>query len=525
MLKSLPKWIIGFVLLSFASLSSQTVVKIVPAQTGPVTTGQNIDLQVQMDNYSNLHGYSLVVLFNKAAVNLRSPAVTQGNIFNGTFHFLIPTSFTDSLKVDDAIFTPVGGVVSGLNATAYTIHFTAVGTGGTDIRFILSKLRDGSNNDLPHSRQDAVITVNIPLPDNSFTEAFKPLDFPGEVTYGSTKAKLDFNYTSGGGTVTIMHYETQPPGGNSAPFNADPLVTSPVVGPRYWEVTSSISQVGGTNFSANLTFSYAGLPGISDPGKLGIGRRSLGASAGGTWDIFNYTEVSINQGSQEITLQGPLGSGLYTAGQYTILSDLSDNSLPVTLTSFTARVTAANFVELNWTTESEINNLGFYVERRAEGGEFTPLAGGFVPGQGNSNQSHDYSYEDRTVTPGNWYYRLKQVDFNGDFEYSEEVFAKVEQGTVISGFELRQNYPNPFNPRTAIQFEIPAGYTGEIRLQVFDASGKPVKTLARGAWSPGTHTVEWNGTNEAGQPAASGVYYYVLKTGSLSLSKKMVFLR
>ena len=523
MLKSLPKWIIGFVLLSFASLSSQTVVKIVPAQTGPVTVGQNIDLQVRIQNYTNLHGYSVVLLFNKAAVNLRSPGASQGTIFSGFQTFFGAPSFADSLKVDAAILG-VGGV-SGADGLAFTAYFQTVGTGGTDVRFILSKLRGVSNNELPHSREDAVITVNIPLPDNSFTEAFKSTDFPGEVAYGNTKAKLDFNYTSGGGTVTIMHYETQPPGGNSAPFNADPLVTSPVVGPRYWEVTSSISQVGGTNFSANLTFSYAGLPGISDPGKLGIGRRSLGAGAGGTWDIFNYTEVSINQGSQEITLQGPLGSGLYTAGQYTILSDLSDNSLPVTLTSFTARVTAANFVELNWTTESEINNLGFYVERRAEGGEFTPLAGGFVPGQGNSNQSHDYSYEDRTVTPGNWYYRLKQVDFNGDFEYSEEVFAKVEQGTVISGFELRQNYPNPFNPRTAIQFAIPAGYTGEIRLQVFDASGKPVKTLARGAWSPGTHTVEWNGTNEAGQAAASGVYYYVLKTGSLSLSKKMVFLR
>lgn len=114
---------------------------------------------------------------------------------------------------------------------------------------------------------------------------------------------------------------------------------------------------------------------------------------------------------------------------------------------------------------------------------------------------------------------------HGDFEYSEEVFAKVEQGTVISGFKLYQNYPNPFNPRTAIQFEIPADHTGEIRLQVFDVGGKPVKTLAKGTWSPGTHTVEWNGTNEAGQAAASGVYYYVLKSGSLSLSKKMVFLR
>jgi len=531
MFRIIYRGIIG-ILFSFAIFSvslAQTVVKIIPSETGPATVGQDIDLDVEIHNYANLHGYTMVILFNKAVVNLKSPAVTKGTIFSSAAsEWFTPHTYTDSLKVDHAILLPAAGVVSGTSGLCFTIHFHTIGNGGTDIRLIYTELRDASNGSIPHSKEDAVITVTSPLPDNSYTEPFKWGVDPPEVTFGNSMAKMDFHYTSGGGTVTIMHYETKPPGGNNAPFNPDPvgLIQNPVVGDRYWEVTSSMGNVGSTKYSADIRFSYAGLPGVQAPQWLRVAKRPLSSGATDTWDILNVSEVLVDQVNQEIVILGPLDSELYTEGQYTIISDAGDNALPVELSSFIAKVISENFVRLHWRTESEINNLGFEIERRqGENRPYRRLANGFIAGNGNTNMPHEYSYSDQTVKLGLWYYRLKQIDFDGKVEYLAEISVEVKHYIPISEFRLNQNYPNPFNPTTTIEFEVPKGYEGEITLSVYDNLGREIETLVQEKFHTGHYLKTWNGKDKNDRLVPSGVYYYNLSGTNISLTKKMVFMR
>ena len=88
---------------------------------------------------------------------------------------------------------------------------------------------------------------------------------------------------------------------------------------------------------------------------------------------------------------------------------------------------------------------------------------------------------------------------------------------------LAQNYPNPFNPLTTIEFNLSAD--GDVLLQVFDLRGSLVRTLEDSRLREGRHTVEWNGTNEAGSPVSSGIYFYRLRSGGEDITKKMILLR
>src|SRR5690606_28158309 len=108
------------------------------------------------------------------------------------------------------------------------------------------------------------------------------------------------------------------------------------------------------------------------------------------------------------------------------------NPVPVELASFTASVSDGK-VNLSWATASETNNYGFEVERKAEGQEYTKV--GFVSGFGTTTETQVYSFTDNSVTSGVYTYRLKQVDFDGTFEYSNE----VEVDLTPSTFNLSQN--------------------------------------------------------------------------------------
>ncbi|MCB0727556.1 MAG: T9SS type A sorting domain-containing protein, partial [Ignavibacteriae bacterium] len=195
--------------------------------------------------------------------------------------------------------------------------------------------------------------------------------------------------------------------------------------------------------------------------------------------------------------------------------------LPVELSSFVSAVSGRD-VTLNWTTANETNNSGFDIERSsATGGVIGQTSDvwtkvGSVSGHGTTTSPNSYTFTDRNLAVGKFNYRLKQIDFNGNFEYFE-LSNEVNIG-IPSNFSLSQNYPNPFNPTTNLEFGIPE--LGFVSLKVFDISGKEVMTLVNEQKDPGYYSVSFNGAN-----LSSGIYFYTIQAGSFVSTKKMTLIK
>ncbi len=208
--------------------------------------------------------------------------------------------------------------------------------------------------------------------------------------------------------------------------------------------------------------------------------------------------------------------------------EVTYQAVPVELTSFTADVHGKQ-ITLSWQTGTETNNKGFEIQRSVrkdsfgEDGGQKPDVGnqdgwediGFVEGNGTSAETHTYSFTDKNVIPGKYYYRLNQIDFDGTSEYSKAVQVEV---TAPDMFSLRQNYPNPFNPTTTIKYSIPSDQ--EVRLNIYNLLGEKVTALVDGLQKAGQHEVRFNASKYT-----SGVYMYKLEAGSQSTIRKMILMK
>ena len=191
----------------------------------------------------------------------------------------------------------------------------------------------------------------------------------------------------------------------------------------------------------------------------------------------------------------------------------ADEILPVELTSFNANVNNSGNVMLNWSTATEVNNQMFEIERRSENTQFATV--GYVDGFGTTTEQQQYSYVDNSVKTGTYYYRLKQIDFGGQYEYSDEVMVNVK-GPLT--FKLDQNYPNPFNPTTAIKYSIPE--SGHVKLAVYNMIGEEVSTLINGQVEAGFYETTFDASN-----LPSGAYIYRLEAPGSVQIKKMLLLK
>jgi len=203
--------------------------------------------------------------------------------------------------------------------------------------------------------------------------------------------------------------------------------------------------------------------------------------------------------------------------------------LPAELNSFTGLFLNSS-VQLNWITATETNNSGFEILR----GIYPASSGtqndnewetiGFVPGFGTTTESKSYSFTDENVISGFYKYRLKQIDFDGSFQYSSEI--EVEVDFTPKEFVLYQNYPNPFNPSTTIKFTVPsviasgAKQSQLVTLKVYDILGNEIATLVNEEKQPGVYEVEFDGSL-----LASGMYVYKLQAGTFIQTKKMILLK
>lgn len=187
--------------------------------------------------------------------------------------------------------------------------------------------------------------------------------------------------------------------------------------------------------------------------------------------------------------------------------------VPVELISFNYSLNG-NTVTLKWSTSSETNNKGFEVERKSSNSTSFEVIG-FINGNGNSVELKNYEYTDASLKAGNYSYRLKQIDFDGTFKYSEVV--NVEIG-IPFGYSLEQNYPNPFNPNTNIVFSLPV--SSNISLKVYSLNGELVRVISEGYHEAGHHTYNFNADG-----LSSGTYFYQLIAGDVVISKKMTVIK
>ena len=196
-----------------------------------------------------------------------------------------------------------------------------------------------------------------------------------------------------------------------------------------------------------------------------------------------------------------------------LLGNLEDEPVPVELTSFSAQTIKGSKVKLNWQTATEVNNYGFDVERKNNGNDWEKLD--FIEGHGNSNSPKHYSFEDHNIVGGSDFtYRLKQIDFNGAYEYSDEIELEI----IPLQNKLFQNYPNPFNPTTRIKFSLTE--TQNVEIKIYNTLGEVVNLVASKKFEAGFHEVEFNAKNYS-----SGVYIYSIETEKFNQVKKFLLLK
>ena len=208
----------------------------------------------------------------------------------------------------------------------------------------------------------------------------------------------------------------------------------------------------------------------------------------------------------------------------------SDFPLPVNLNAFHAEVKNGG-VRLYWTTESEVENQGFFIERKLEAeSEWQEISSYLtnpgLRGQGSITHRTEYEYNDSTALSGLTYeYRLSDVDYNTAKFYYNNLTIRIEVNyTAIPGkFLLQPAYPNPFNPVTTITYVIPA--TSPVKLYIYDIIGNLVRKLVNNIENPGKKQVVWDGRNEKGIEVHSGMYFYSLKAGNYNESKKILLIR
>ena len=279
------------------------------------------------------------------------------------------------------------------------------------------------------------------------------------------------------------------------------------------------------NDSLHFQITFAGLSSALSAAHFHVG--AMGAAGGvvkpitftdstlnSVWgDISNDNLLQLAKGDIYVNVHSSNNPNGEIRGQVLFTNVISGN-LPVELTSFNAALNK-NTVELLWTTATETNNSGFEVERSTDNTNYKKI--GFIKGNGTSSEFHTYKFIDNNLSSaGKFYYRLKQVNLDGTFEYSKVINVAMN---TPDKFELSQNYPNPFNPTTTISFRLPE--KALVTLKVYNILGQKVAVLLNGQKDAGSYQINFDAGN-----LSSGIYIYKLSTNTgISAVKKMTLLK
>jgi hypothetical protein len=215
--------------------------------------------------------------------------------------------------------------------------------------------------------------------------------------------------------------------------------------------------------------------------------------------LYSQSTITFDAGTSIEIQSGAdvCATNIFINGAYTGGGTICTGALPVTISSFTSAVYKNN-IQLNWTTETEVNNSGFRIERmNTKDNNWKEVW--FVQGHGTTNEPQNYTFTDKRLQTSTYKYRLKQIDYNGNYEY-----FSLEGGVTINApgkFEISQNYPNPSNPKSKIDYQIPVD--GKVTIRLYDIIGREVVSIVNETKIAGYYTAEFDGTN-----LSSGVYFY-----------------
>jgi hypothetical protein len=302
---------------------------------------------------------------------------------------------------------------------------------------------------------------------------------------------------SGGGVLTIS---------NTGDFTG--TVTTITDVSDWWKIAAGSSGSVPISFSESGVGATLSLREFTSSSYTDNGGEGTSVQSWSNGDSKSYTLIA----SKYYALK--TASALLSGG-YTITVT---GPLPVELTFFVAAVVGAQIV-LQWETATEVNNFGFEIERTVISKQSSVISWsktGFVEGSGTSNSAKEYSFTDKNLNAGTYSYRLKQIDRDGQFTYSQEV--EIIIGNAPSIFELKQNFPNPFNPASVISYQLP--FTGHVSLIVYDAIGNEVVILVNEVKEAGYHSATFNASN-----LSTGVYFVRLQSDDAMQMKKMMLLK
>jgi hypothetical protein len=253
-----------------------------------------------------------------------------------------------------------------------------------------------------------------------------------------------------------------------------------------------------TNFQLSSSGEYVGL---YDP-------------MGAVLDSLTFPDQQPNIAMARI----PDGTGDFQTTNIPTPENSNSTNVPVELSCFAAQQIQSSYVLLEWHVASELNNLGFEIERKFKNNEFENV--GFVKGRGTSTHEIIYSFRDKIEDEGIYYYRLKQIDLDGSIKFYPEKKVTV---TLPKTFAVKPNYPNPFNNSTMLSFYNPN--KNQVEIKVFNIRGEIVSTILQKELDKGDYKINWDGTDDCGSTVPTGTYYIKFLFGDKSKALKTLLLK